>query len=269
MDIQKLLEIANINAAYQYQLKWLAENGIDWQAINIFPILLSIILFGLVITSLGLFTPKTITRKFLSIGTRLVALCISLLYVPSAIHDLTVLNYNQYLNTVKINIENANKNMSLSESDKEILSYCLSQNLTETDNKFGKTHVNSGERFDKCIIRFVNIATNDKLKADLNTQATQDKIINELQMKIKTEQLGYSAKDLINDTVKINPSINLNKEQINSLINNTTEEIKEMGKEVAVKAITNNLQNKSASESQNQETSLTESIKSQAASQIQ
>lgn len=264
LNPDKIYSIAEINPLYRLQLDWLAQYNIDSFTTILLPVILAFILLLLLGGSIfrSMSKPPSIMKKFTNIGLTAMAFTISLLAIPPALQELDVNNYSGYMAKVANNI-NAEL-ATLNDKEKNLFTFCLKDGSNLDGVNFFKNHQNSGERFDKCIIRYVNHFQNKTLRTEFKSQMKHSehiaKTIEELRVNKLNSPLenlkenGINIKNAVNQVGAVlinsssellNETTNVVKEQINATIQNKQEEIKEQIKDeikTTIQDISNNSQ---------------------------
>lgn len=207
IDLDKILNIAQINPLYQLQLDWFSTYGINQ---NMIPMGLSFLLLIFLITKLFISGKNpTLFSKTVGIGFVAILFSLSLIPIPAMLQELDTTDYAKYMSNVEANIVKELQN--LNDSEKALLSFCLKDGANINKNNgitYFKNHANSGERFDKCIVRFAShsknpIVRDEFMKMTVDDMEKQSQVIS----KIRHDKLNTPLENLNESVVGVKENI--------------------------------------------------------------
>lgn len=174
VNVDRMYQIAEINPFYQVLIEWLSKYNVDKFTFVMLPFILTILLLILLFGALFRSTKNPVTwfRKITHIAIVSVVFAISLLSLPVALQEFQTNDYRNYMTRVTNNISQALPQLTAQE--KELIAYCLKDSANGDGYGFYKNHVNSGERFDKCIVRFAKHETNPTLRYEFDNQIKRE-----------------------------------------------------------------------------------------------
>lgn len=226
-DLTRLLDAAHIHPLLKSEILWLSRHNIDIQSASMY------ILF--VVGVMVVFLIKALAPKATAINTSAFALDVLYLFIkgfatiivlaiiPFLMQERRATNYPEYLNVVKQNIVRMNHQLTYTE--KRVLSYCIQDSTKHKSAFLNHNAGNSGERFDRCVLRFAFIQNNhgQKTEFDKFNQVESMNMANEI-----ADLVGRFPEDQNDDLLHctkeakqaINKQVNhlLNKEAVNKVM---------------------------------------------------
>lgn len=227
VDINKLLDIAHINWFLKKEITWLSKNNIGILDAQIF--IIGVTLFLLFVFYKALVPSEKKANPFaldvLYLLVKFFCLLVCLFFLPFGMQEYRAKNYVEYLSMVQQNIIKTGQSLSVNE--KRVLNFCLKDSSNNQKLEFNRNAHTSGERFDRCILRYAFIEYSHSQKSEHNNfnQQESQRIANNIR-----ETLGHFPEDEVNEVaqcsketkqvIKSKVDTILNEETSNDVVNN-------------------------------------------------